>query len=131
MAAVAAVVVVSVLKVDTIKCARVKLQRSRLETEEPEKYGFRQKELLGKILSIYINLEEENRPEFVEAIVKDTRSFKVELFEEALRIIRNGLVVPVETAMPGEAATMFERLVEKVKEAAQSNMEVKRKVSYL
>lgn len=96
----------------------MKLQRSRLKTKDPEKFGFRPKELLSKILTIYINLEEDKRPEFVEAVVKDSRSFKVELFEETLRIVKGGMIVPVEVA------AAFERLVEKVKEVAQSNMEV-------
>lgn len=57
-----------------------------LKVRDPEKYRFRPKELLSGITDVYLNLGTQSP--FVEAIARDGRSYKPELFEGALKALR-------------------------------------------
>lgn len=63
-----------------------------LKVKEPEKYSFHPKQLLKALTTVYVNLAGED--EFVSAIARDSRSFRVELFVRAVQILqgRIGLV---------------------------------------
>ncbi|CCD22450.1 ubiquitin-ubiquitin ligase UFD2 NDAI_0A02930 [Naumovozyma dairenensis CBS 421] len=65
-----------------------------LKVSNPEAYSFNPKELLKSLCTIYINLCAEE--EFIDAVSRDTRSFKVSLFERAVNILgrKIGLVSP-------------------------------------
>lgn len=55
-----------------------------LKVKDPKKVGFQPRELLKKILKVYLNLGK--REEFVKAIAADGRSYRKETFEKAIRI---------------------------------------------
>jgi len=52
---------------------------SNLKVKNPEKYGFNPKVLLVDFSEVYLNLRKQ--PSFIEAIAKDGRSYKPEMFE--------------------------------------------------
>ena len=58
---------------------------SNLKVETPEKYGFDPKRTLGDLCEIYVNLSRLNK--FVIAVSRDGRSFKLEYFQKAERIL--------------------------------------------
>jgi ubiquitin conjugation factor E4 B len=58
---------------------------SNLKVENPEKYGFDPKRTLGDLCEIYVNLSRLNK--FVIAVSRDGRSFKLEYFQKAERIL--------------------------------------------
>ena len=51
-----------------------------------EKYHFHPKELMSKILQIYVNLGQ--RSEFCQALPRDGRSFSLSVMEEAATLLR-------------------------------------------
>jgi len=55
-----------------------------LKVKDPKKVGFQPRELLKKILKVYLNLAKKD--EFVKAIAGDGRSYRKETFEKAVRI---------------------------------------------
>lgn len=55
-----------------------------LKVKDPKKVGFQPRELLKKIIKVYLNLAK--RDEFVKAIAADGRSYRKETFEKAVRI---------------------------------------------
>ncbi|KAI9361650.1 ubiquitin elongating factor core-domain-containing protein [Zopfochytrium polystomum] len=57
---------------------------TELKVKNPEKYGFDPKKLLSKIIDIFLNLS--HRIEFVEAVSRDGRSYKKEIFQRAVEI---------------------------------------------
>ncbi|KAJ3115786.1 hypothetical protein HK100_001231, partial [Physocladia obscura] len=61
-----------------------------LKVKNPEKYGFDAKKLLTKLVDIFVNLA--HRSEFVQAVAKDERSYKKDIFTRAVDILsRYGL----------------------------------------
>ena len=61
-----------------------------LKVKNPEKYRFNPRVLLTMIIDVYLNLS--HRREFVEAVAKDTRSYRKEIFVKACGILtRNNL----------------------------------------
>jgi ubiquitin conjugation factor E4 B len=63
---------------------------TELKVAEPEKYRFNPKKLLTELIDIYIHLS--NRQEFINAVAKDGRSYRKEIFLKAQHILRkNGL----------------------------------------
>lgn len=87
---------------------------SELKVKDPKKVGFEPRRLLQQILSVYLNLAA--RPEFVQAIAKDGRSYRKEFFDKAAAIaskymlksspeldVLAGMVEQVETAKQMEA----------------------------
>ncbi|KAF5104327.1 hypothetical protein DV451_000706 [Geotrichum candidum] len=56
-----------------------------LKVPNPEKYGFKPKDLLISIVRVYLNLSEQE--EFPVAVAKDGRSFKIEIFDRACNIL--------------------------------------------
>lgn len=65
-----------------------------LKVKEPEKYSFHPKQLLKALTTVYVNLADQD--EFISAVARDTRSFRVEFFERAVHILQSkiGLVSP-------------------------------------
>ncbi|THH28275.1 hypothetical protein EUX98_g5915 [Antrodiella citrinella] len=57
-----------------------------LRVQNPEKYKFNPKQLLGDILQVYLNLSDQG--EFAQAVAADGRSYRKELFERAAGIAR-------------------------------------------
>lgn len=56
-----------------------------LKVENPEKYSWKPRELLMSIIQVYLNLEQQE--EFVVAVARDGRSFKIEIFNRAREIM--------------------------------------------
>jgi ubiquitin conjugation factor E4 B len=81
---------------------------SDLRAKDMDKYGFDPKETLAKVLQIYINLSGE--PAFVQAIASEGRSYRKSLFDNALRIARNRVL------MSSEELDVFEQLANRVEE---------------
>lgn len=65
---------------------------NELKVKNPEEYKFDPKELLFQLLSIYINLSDEE--EFVSAIARDLRSFEPENMKKAVQILKRAYIVP-------------------------------------
>ncbi|MCO5590625.1 hypothetical protein L7F22_044596 [Adiantum nelumboides] len=61
-----------------------------LKVKDPKKVRFNPKELLKQILSVYLNLAA--RHEFVQAIARDGRSYRKEIFEKACRIAQKHML---------------------------------------
>lgn len=59
---------------------------AEFNVEGRDKYRFNPRELLGNILSVYLNLGGEN--EFVRAVATDERSYRLSLFQRAAGIAR-------------------------------------------
>ena len=57
-----------------------------LKVKNPEKYKFDPRALLGDIVQVFLNLSDEE--EFVRAIAEDGRSYKKELFDGTVEILR-------------------------------------------
>ena len=59
-----------------------------LKVKNPEKYGFKPKDLLRDIVDVYINLSSDpKRGEFVTAVARDGRSYNRKHFEKAASIL--------------------------------------------
>ncbi|CAG8504078.1 13438_t:CDS:10, partial [Ambispora leptoticha] len=58
---------------------------TELRVENPDKYRFRPRDLLSDILDIFLNLCE--RREFIQAVARDGRSYRKELFSKAAAIM--------------------------------------------
>lgn len=58
---------------------------TELKVNDPEKYRFNPKKLLTELMDIYIHLS--HRKEFINAVARDGRSYRPELFEQAKRIL--------------------------------------------
>ncbi|CAG8448174.1 2139_t:CDS:10, partial [Ambispora gerdemannii] len=58
---------------------------TELRVENPEKYRFRPRDLLSDILDLFLNLCE--RREFIQAVARDGRSYRKELFSKAAAIM--------------------------------------------
>jgi ubiquitin conjugation factor E4 B len=66
---------------------------ANLKVQNSEKYSFRPRALLADLAEVYINLSKS--PEFIEAVVKDERSFQIALFEKTADLLqRNELLAP-------------------------------------
>jgi ubiquitin conjugation factor E4 B len=52
---------------------------------DPEKYSFNPRNLLSRLLNIYVHLQQ---PEFVKAIAEESRSYRADYFHKAIRIMR-------------------------------------------
>lgn len=83
-----------------------------LRAKDMDKYGFDPKETLTKVLQIYNNLSGEAA--FVEAIASEGRSYRKSLFENALRIARNKVL------MTSEELDVFEQFARRVEEVKQA-----------
>jgi len=59
----------------------------KLKVDRPERFNFDPRLLLSNILAIYANMGDEEV--FVRQVVSDSRSFKTETFEKALRILNS------------------------------------------
>ncbi|PWN45419.1 hypothetical protein IE81DRAFT_320175 [Ceraceosorus guamensis] len=55
-----------------------------LKLKDPKKAGFDIKHLIRQLLSVFLSLS--SRPEFVQAIARDERSYRREIFEKAARL---------------------------------------------
>ncbi|KAI5809660.1 ubiquitin elongating factor core-domain-containing protein [Peziza echinospora] len=58
---------------------------STLKVRNPEKYGFAPKILVQHFADVYLNLK--HKPAFIEAIAKDGRSYRPEIFESLLNLL--------------------------------------------
>lgn len=84
-----------------------------LKVKNPEKYGFEPKTLLDRLTQIYVNLDSE---EFAQAVARDQRSYKKELFDDAAKHLHKTLLkTEAEIHLFKEFAAKVER---KVKENA-------------
>lgn len=62
-----------------------------LKLKDPERFGFKPKQLLAAIAQIYLNLGSE--PDFIRAVANDGRSYSKELFERFARILKNRAIM--------------------------------------
>ncbi|KAJ3107752.1 hypothetical protein HDU97_003422 [Phlyctochytrium planicorne] len=68
---------------------------TELKVKDPEKYRFNPRTLLTEIVDIFLHLS--HRPEFVQAVARDGRSYKKETFSRAKNILsKNRLKSPEE-----------------------------------
>lgn len=78
-----------------------------LKVRNPEKYRFNPKALLSEITDVYLNLRD--FPPFVEAIARDGRSYKPELFTELQGVLKkNNLKGTPDIAALAKFAAMVE-----------------------
>jgi ubiquitin conjugation factor E4 B len=59
---------------------------SNLKVKEPEQFGWNPRQLLGDIMTVFINLS--NQPSFAQAIARDGRSYKPANFPKAVEIMQ-------------------------------------------
>ncbi|KAI8831014.1 ubiquitin elongating factor core-domain-containing protein [Chytriomyces cf. hyalinus JEL632] len=86
---------------------------TELKVKNPEKYGFDPKSLLTKLVEIFLHLA--HRSEFIQAVARDERSYRKEIFYRACDILaRNGL------KNSGEL-DMVRQFVSKVEEAIRNS----------
>jgi ubiquitin conjugation factor E4 B len=84
---------------------------TNLKVENPEKYQFRPKVLLGEFVDIFLNLGVSEA--FVEAVARDGRSYKPETFHSASRILnRYNLRAPEELQAWENLKARFEKAKE-------------------
>ncbi|KAI1754674.1 ubiquitin fusion degradation protein 2 [Xylaria castorea] len=70
-------------------------KRGQLKVEDAKKYHFDPKTLLSDFIDVYLNLG--TKPEFVNAVASDGRSYKPSNFEAASQLLQNSLGKPPET----------------------------------
>ncbi|XP_060521992.1 ubiquitin conjugation factor E4 B [Cylas formicarius] len=81
-----------------------------LKVDHPEKYGWEPRRLLSQLVDIYLHLDCDA---FAEALAGDERSFRRELFNDALvRLERNAIKTPVEIEQFKELAAKACRVLE-------------------
>lgn len=61
-----------------------------LRIKNPQRAGFSAKDLLKKILKVYMNLAQ--RPEFIKAVAADGRSYSKETFQKAIKVAYNRML---------------------------------------
>eukprot|EP00118_Oscarella_pearsei_P007300 m.35145 g.35145 ORF g.35145 m.35145 type:complete len:1030 (+) comp32071_c0_seq3:19-3108(+) len=66
---------------------------SELKVKDPKKYSFDPRALLNQLIDIYFHLDS---TEFVLAVAKDERSYRMELFENVCQQLRRGIKPPHE-----------------------------------
>lgn len=62
-----------------------------LKLRDPERFGFKPKQLLAALAQIYLNLGSEQ--DFIRAVANDGRSYSKELFERFARILKNRAIM--------------------------------------
>jgi len=62
-----------------------------LKVADPQKFGFKPKELLAAVAQVYLNLSQEAN--FIRAVADDGRSYSKELFEKFARILKNRAIM--------------------------------------
>uniref|UniRef100_A0A061QXI9 RING-type E3 ubiquitin transferase n=1 Tax=Tetraselmis sp. GSL018 TaxID=582737 RepID=A0A061QXI9_9CHLO len=93
-------------------------ERRKLRIKDPEKYGFRPRELLMQICKVYINLYNADRDrEFIAAVARDDRSYRKEMFPEAVAVLKDCAL------LPPDGLDCLIRLSADVEEAAQKGAE--------
>lgn len=80
---------------------------ANLKVDDPKKYAFQPKTLLGEFFDIYLNLSVSEA--FIVAVARDGRSYKPENFDAATRIITR------YSLRSGEDIAAFEKLKERFK----------------
>ena len=80
---------------------------ANLKVDDPKKYAFQPKTLLGEFFDIYLNLSVSEA--FIVAVARDGRSYKPENFDAATRIISR------YSLRSGEDIAAFEKLKERFK----------------
>ena len=85
---------------------------SELKVKEPERYGFKPKELLSQIIMVYLHMREHN--EFVFSTARDGRSFDPKHFQRALQIARRAML------LDEEKCTQFEAFICRAEDAFHS-----------
>ena len=82
----------------------------KLKVNRPKDYNFDPRGLLSNILAMYANMS--NQEKFLNHIVNDSRSFKNENFDKAVKIINN----PKKGVdIDQERKELFEKMVIKIK----------------
>lgn len=89
-------------------------QRRQLAVKDQEKYNFRPKQLLARLIAIYTNLARGGGENFAAAIARDERSYSDNLFKEASRISRQHALVTEADLQP------FDHLASRAAEARQA-----------
>ena len=82
----------------------------KLKVNNPEAYNFEPRTLLINIMNMYANMSGDER--FLKHVVNDSRSYKTETFEKAVKIINNpkkGVQLELDKK------ERFENMVEKIK----------------
>jgi len=79
-----------------------------LKVSTPEKYGFEPKKLLDKITDIYLHL---NIQDFAEACAADERSYRKELFDDCIQLLRR---TQLKTESQLQQLRQFANLVEEI-----------------
>lgn len=62
-----------------------------LKLKDPERFGFKPKQLLAALAQIYLNLGSEQ--DFIRAVANDGRSYSKEVFERFARILKNRAIM--------------------------------------
>lgn len=82
----------------------------KLKVNNPEAYNFEPRPLLINIMNMYANMSGDQQ--FLKHVVNDSRSYKTETFEKAVKIINNpkkGVQLDLDKK------ELFETMVEKIK----------------
>jgi len=88
-------------------------ERKTLRIQDPERYGFRPKELLTMIADIYLNLTAgDSEGVFQLAVARDARSYRPEVFAAAAQVLRQNHL------LPDSRIQVFEAFAESVHAAA-------------
>lgn len=77
-----------------------------LKVKNPEKYHFKPKELLGRLVDIYLHLQGEKK--FIQAIANDGRSFSRKYFERASQTLRRWCIRSEKEIL------LFDKMIDKV-----------------
>eukprot|EP00854_Cymbomonas_tetramitiformis_P021051 gene21051-25259_t len=87
-------------------------ERKKLRIKDGEKYGFKPLELLTMIVDIYLHIDKgDPGSTFALNVLKDERSYKQELFTEAIKVLQRASTSGIQMI------TSFEKFAEKVSDS--------------
>ncbi|KAH8158731.1 hypothetical protein CIB48_g9518 [Xylaria polymorpha] len=95
-------------------------KRGQLKVEDAKKYHFDPKTLLSDFIDVYLNLG--LKPEFVNAVASDGRSYKPSNFEAASQLLQHSLGKPPETVTAWD--DLRKRVAEAKKELDQAELDL-------
>ncbi|XXG97398.1 hypothetical protein Hte_003699 [Hypoxylon texense] len=95
-------------------------KRSNLKVEDAKKYHFDPKTLLSDFIDIYLNLG--SKDAFIDAVAADGRSYKLENFETASKLLHKSLQKPPELVAAWNALT--EKFTEAKKRLDQAELDL-------
>jgi ubiquitin conjugation factor E4 B len=85
---------------------------TELKVETPDKYRFQPRTLLQQLITVYLNLCKSK--EFIQAVARDGRSYKKELFTKAAEILtRHGLKLDRDVKVLKKFVSDVEEVIER------------------